>query len=209
MHNECIDSKQKLNFPVSRRVHLHHMYKILTTSFYHTSMHSKASAAASAFQNTMKNTCVPPLTCSVSGEGAARRQVGGPGGRFTRRRRRVESRLSKGQRESRALPERSACVCVRESCFSAPAAAERIWSDMRVVWCLLLVAAAAGVADAGLALHRRVQCGDHACSENEYCNTQFGNICSACGNVCDFSSHNYNHKDCYENCQGKTTTNNI
>jgi hypothetical protein len=70
----------------------------------------------------------------------------------------------------------------------------------------MLVAVAAGVVDAGLALHRRVQCGDHACSENEYCNTQFGNICSACGNVCDFSSHNYNHKDCYENCQGKTTT---
>lgn len=144
-----------------------------------------------------KYLCPPPAVCP--GEGAARRQVGGPpGGKGLHA---AESRVDFRKAKERAARGRSAlrvCAWVMFFCCSC-------WgfsSDMRVVWCLVLLAAAAGVADAGLALHRRVQCGDHACSENEYCNTQFGHICSACSNVCDFSSHNYNHKDCYDNCQG-------
>lgn len=137
----------------------------------------------------------PPLTCSVRAK--VRR-----GGRWEGRRAEglnntpspPQSRLSKGERESRA--PLCACVWVMFFCW------EDFRSDMRAFWCALLLA---GVASAGLAVHRRVQCGDHACSENEYCNTQFGNICSGCSSVCDFSSHNYNHKDCEENCQGKKT----
>ncbi|XP_065348536.1 uncharacterized protein LOC135945064 [Cloeon dipterum] len=57
------------------------------------------------------------------------------------------------------------------------------------------------VAHAGLAVQSRVLCGVHTCSDNQYCNS-FGNICSDCSNICDLKSHNYEHQQCFDKCQG-------
>ncbi|XP_059468608.1 uncharacterized protein LOC132192591 [Neocloeon triangulifer] len=69
----------------------------------------------------------------------------------------------------------------------------------RVILGLILVALK--VADAGPLVQSRVRCGDHTCSDGQFCNFSFGNICSDCSTICDQNSHNYNQIECFEKCQ--------
>jgi hypothetical protein len=73
---------------------------------------------------------------------------------------------------------------------------------MRAVLGAILALQVAQVALAGLAVNRKVPCGDHTCSEYQFCNS-FGGICTECSTVCDLTSHNYNHEECYTHCQCK------